>query len=120
MEGPDTLTGRVRPCLVAATDRLQYHQIQKGASMEDLSAPMVSVPSVEDMSDEILMKHMEARHGESLALKFRDEPDRAKRGLPRRLHNPETWRIYHDKLHELYDGRETGPYRHVHKEPNGA
>jgi hypothetical protein len=88
--------------------------------MEDLEAPFVRVPSGDDMDDDTLMKHMEARHGENLALKFREEPDRKRRGLPRRLQNPETWRTYHRKLHELYDGRPDGPYRHVHKEPTDA
>lgn len=88
--------------------------------MEDLEAPYVRVPSAEDMSDETLMKHMEARHSEDLALKFEPEPDRVAKGLPRRLRNPQTWRTYHDYMHRLYDGRDNGPYRHVHKEPSDA
>jgi hypothetical protein len=85
--------------------------------MEDLEEPVVSVPSADDMDDETFMKHMERRHGESLALKFRNEPDRAKKGLPRRLLNRKTWITYHQSLHNLYDGRADGPYRHIHKEP---
>jgi hypothetical protein len=85
--------------------------------MEDLDQPIVSVPSAEDLDDEMFMKHMEKRHGESLALKFRKEPDRVMRGLPRRLLNRNTWITYHQSLHDLYDGRDTGPYRHLHKEP---
>ena len=88
--------------------------------MEDLSQPMVRVPSAGDMNDETVILHLEKRHGESLALKFTEEPDRARKGLPRRLRNPETWRVYHAKLHENYDGRENGPYRHTHKEAEGA
>jgi hypothetical protein len=84
--------------------------------MEDLSKPMVQVPSAEDLDDETFIKHLELRHGESLALKFTDEPDRKRRGLSRRLRNRSTWITYHRKLHELYDGRENGPYRHTHKE----
>lgn len=88
--------------------------------MEDLSQPMVRVPASEDMDDETFIKHLEFRHGEALALRFVEEPDRKRKGLGRRLHNPETWAIYHRKLHELYDGRENGPYRHTHKEASGA
>ncbi len=88
--------------------------------MEDLDQPMVRVPSAEDMEDETLMLHMERRHGESLALKFEPEPDRVAKGLKRRLRNPTTWRIYHQRLHDLYDGRPNGPYRHTHKEAEGA
>jgi hypothetical protein len=84
--------------------------------MEDLDAPFVQVPAAGDMDDEIFIKHMERRHGESLALKFIEEPDRKRKGQGRRLADPKTWRTYHQRLHELYDGRENGPYRHTHKE----
>lgn len=85
--------------------------------MEDLDAPFVMVPNVADMSDEILIKHMEMRHDEDIKAPFRNEPDRVKKGLPPRLRDtgPE-WRTYHDYMHRLYDGRENGPYNHEHKE----
>jgi hypothetical protein len=84
--------------------------------MEDLEAPFVQVPAVSDMDDETFIKHLEKRHGESLALKFTEEPDRAAKGLPRRLQSRKEWESYHTYLHQLYDNRENSPYRHTHKE----
>jgi hypothetical protein len=86
--------------------------------VEDLDQPIVRVPALADMDDETIIKHLEARHGESLKLQFRPEPDRVRKGLPQRLFNRSTWEVYHRKLHELYDGRPNGPYRHTHKEPS--
>lgn len=86
---------------------------------------VVRVPSVADMSDQILIKHMEARHGEDLKVKnLGHEPDRdAKNLAPRLRGSGKVWRTYHDKMHELYDGRlhDGEPwYDHEHKEATGA
>jgi hypothetical protein len=82
---------------------------------------IVQVPSAYDMSDDILIKHFQARHDQDVSDRlFRNEPDRKAKGLPPRLREGVTWRIYHDKVHELYDGRSNGPYRHVHKEAKNA
>jgi hypothetical protein len=83
------------------------------------------VPSVNDMTDQILIKHMEARHDEDLKVKnLGHEPDRdAKQLAPRLRGTGKVWRTYHDKMHELYDGREHKGepwYDHEHKEPSGA
>lgn len=81
---------------------------------------LVRVPAVGDMDDETLIKHMEHRHDEHIAMKFPNEPDRIKQGLPRRLRAGVTWRLFHDKLHELYDGRVVAGapfYDHEHKAP---
>lgn len=78
----------------------------------------VTVPSVEDMDDETFIKHFELRHGENLAHRFLNEPDRVKKGLPRRLNDPEVWKTYHEKMHEIYNGREFGPFNHEHREPS--
>lgn len=82
---------------------------------------LVRVPSVANMDDEIFIKHMEARHEEDVStvhLGIQD-PDRAAKGLPHRLREGVTWRKFHEKMHELYDGRTDGAagmYNHVHKE----
>jgi hypothetical protein len=89
----------------------------EGASMGDL----VRVPSVRDMTDEIMIKHMQHRHDEDIGhinIGY-EEPDRKAKGLPRRLRAGVEWRTFHDKMHELYDGRTDGAagmYDHVHKE----
>jgi hypothetical protein len=86
--------------------------------MEDLSAPFVAVPSAANMDDETFIKHLEKRHGEALALKFKNDPDREAKGELRSLMARPEWETYHQYLHNLYDGRENGPYRHNHKEPS--
>jgi hypothetical protein len=83
---------------------------------------LVRVPSVLDMSDAILIKHMEARHDQDVSVNnLGHEPDRDARGLAPRLRGSgKVWRTYHDKMHELYDGRQHNGepwYNHVHKEP---
>lgn len=66
----------------------------------------ISIPSVADMSDEILMKHLELRHEDDLAVVFEVEPDRDER----RLRAPKEWRTYHDAMHRLYPRK----YDHRH------
>ena len=87
---------------------------------------MIRVPSVHDMADEILIKHMAARHNEMFAEGYdpsANEPDRVARGEPARLRAGVEWRTFHDKMHELYDGRVDGAkdmFNHVHKEPENG
>jgi hypothetical protein len=86
-------------------------------------ADKVRVPSVQDMSDGILIKHMKARHDEMIAEDYDPEigePDRVRRGEPPRLRAGVEWREFHDYMHRLYDGRTDGArdmYDHTHKEP---
>lgn len=58
---------------------------------------MIEIPSVADMDDETLMKHMELRHEGDLAMSFEIEPGRDER----RLRAPKEWRTYHDTIHRL-------------------
>lgn len=82
---------------------------------------IVRVPSVQDMDDQILIKHMAARHDEDLRFDIsKPEPEQKK---PRLRGSGKVWRTFHDKMHELYDGRTDGArgmYDHVHKEPNNG
>lgn len=66
----------------------------------------VRVPSVADMDDETLMKHLEFRHEDDLRQEFTPDPDKGER----RLAAPETWRTYHDAMHRLYPRK----YEHAH------
>lgn len=66
----------------------------------------VTIPSVSEMDDETLMKHLELRHEDDLAMSFKPEPDREER----RLHAPKEWRTYHDAMHRLYPRK----YEHKH------
>lgn len=68
---------------------------------------MVHIPSVEDMDDETLMKHLELRHEDDLKMSFEAEPDRTER----RMHAPKEWRTYHDAVHRLYPRK----YEHTHE-----
>jgi hypothetical protein len=70
-------------------------------------AAMLLIPSVYNMDDETLMKHLENRHADDLRLEFRVEPDRTER----RLQNSEVWRTYHETMHRLYPQK----YEHSHK-----
>lgn len=87
---------------------------------EYADTPLVRVPSVADMDDPTLIKHMEARHDEDVAVTrmgWNGDPDdkRDLRNIP--------WRTFHNKMHELYDGRTDGAagmYDHEHKEPSDA
>jgi hypothetical protein len=67
----------------------------------------VRVPSVRGMDDETLIKYMEYRHDEDLKVKnLGHEPDREAKGLAPRLRGSgQVWRTFHNKMHELYDGR---------------
>jgi len=85
-------------------------------------ANVVRVPAVRDMDDPTLIKHMEARHEEDVSTTHlgAGEPDRVAQGLPPRLRAGVEWRTFHNKMHELYDGREHNGrpwFDHVHKEP---
>jgi hypothetical protein len=69
---------------------------------------LVRIPPVAAMDDETLMKHLELRHAEDLAMEFLPEPEREER----RLAAPSTWRAYHDAMHRLYPNK----YDHRHNE----
>ena len=68
------------------------------------------VPRLEDMpSHEHIIRHLEKRHPDALKLDITVEPGRSER----RLHNPEAWIAFHDRLHAL---DATGQYDdHYHK-----
>jgi hypothetical protein len=85
---------------------------------------MIRVPSVRDMDDATMIKHMQHRHDEDIkSINIgHQEPDRVAAGLPPRLRAGVEWRTFHNKMHELYDGRVDGArdmYDHVHKEEVG-
>lgn len=85
----------------------------------------VRVPSVSDMDDPLFIKHMEHRHGEDLKVKnLGHEPQRDEKGLAPTLRgNGKVWRTFHDKMHELYDGRLINGqdfYNHDHPEADDA
>lgn len=67
---------------------------------------LILIPSVHDMDDETLMKHLEHRHGDDLKMSFEVEPGRTER----RLRAPIEWRTYHDAMHRLYPRK----YDHQH------
>lgn len=78
---------------------------------------MAIVPSVQKMDDLTLIKHMEARHDEMIADGFNLSP----KGQPIVLRAGVTWRVFHDKMHELYDGRVVDGepfFNHAHKPEN--
>lgn len=86
---------------------------------------LTRVPSVLDMDDVTLIKHMELRHGEDLRVKRLGwEPQREERGEPPTLRgNGKVWRTFHNKMHELYDGRVIKGedfYNHTHPEADDA
>lgn len=68
----------------------------------------VRVPPAEDMSDQILIKHLELRHGDDLKQKFTTEPGQTEP----RLNAPREWRTYHNAMHRLYPRK----YDHYHEE----
>lgn len=68
---------------------------------------MLTIPPVQEMDDETLMKHLEFRHADDLRMEFTVEPDYG----GRRLHAPEAWRTYHDAMHRLYPRK----YEHSHE-----
>jgi hypothetical protein len=78
---------------------------------------MALVPSVHNMDDATLIKHMQARHDEMIA----EGLDLAPNGVPMKLRSSVEWRTFHDKMHELYDGRTVGPdegesfFNHLHR-----
>lgn len=69
---------------------------------------MPTIPSVSDMDDETLMKHLEYRHADDLRMSFDIEPDLTER----RLRAPVEWRTYHDTVHRLSPQN----YKHQHLE----
>lgn len=69
---------------------------------------MTTIPNVDDMDDELLMKHLEFRHEGDLRVKFKAEPDRAER----RLEAPREWRTFHNTMHRL----SPNTYNHEHLE----
>lgn len=79
---------------------------------------MALVPSVRNMDDEILIKHMEARHQEMIAEGVKLHANEA----ARKVRLGVEWRTFHDKMHELYDGRVVGDgenfFNHTHKPEN--
>jgi hypothetical protein len=80
---------------------------------------MIEIPGVQDMDDETLIKHMELRHNEDVAMNFTEEPERKAKGLSRRLRGGVVWRTFHNYLHQLYDGREVDGepfFNHQHKQ----
>lgn len=79
------------------------------------------VPSIHDMDDQILIKHMMARHAEDLAAPI-DHPDPGKTE-PTLRGNRKVWVAYHEYMHRLYGDRlvDGEPfYDHVHKEAENA
>lgn len=71
----------------------------------------VRAPALQDMSDEIIMRHLEHRHAKDLALEFRVLPGQTERRLEARS----TWIAYHDALHRL---ALHGEYKdHYHRRP---
>lgn len=69
-----------------------------------MSGDIVEVPQVWDMTDEIFLKHLEARHSDEVH-------------LPGTLNAAEAWvntyRTFHDRLHQI---AVPGQYDHVHEE----
>lgn len=66
------------------------------------------IPPVSEMDDETLMKHLELRHADDLAMEFKPEPGQTER----RLHAPTEWRTYHNAMHRLYPRA----YDHTHRD----
>jgi hypothetical protein len=67
------------------------------------------VPAVEDMTDEIFLRHLERRHPEDLEVKFPANAD----GSPRTL----ATRIAFEALHALRHRTDPERFDHDHKEP---
>lgn len=75
---------------------------------EGTNMATLMIPSVDDMDDETLMKHLELRHEDDLRLTFKPEPGRTER----RLAAPGLWRTYHNTMHRLYSNK----YDHRHRD----
>lgn len=69
------------------------------------------VPFVEQMDDETFIRHLEARHGQDLAMEFKPLP--GKEGEPRRL----LTRIAHEAYHHILHNREGVEHDHHHDYP---
>jgi hypothetical protein len=68
----------------------------------------MKVVPVEEMDDETLLRHFEARHADDLKLKFPES------GPERHLNDPKLWRTYHQTMHRLYPRK----YEHSHRDVN--
>lgn len=55
------------------------------------------IQPVENMSDETFMKHLEARHGHELKMKFTVEPGCTER----RMRERPAWEAFHDAIHRI-------------------
>lgn len=95
----------VRPSLVSGSVDLWI--TLRGRAIEGTNMADVVVTPVDEMEDETLMKHLELRHEDDLALRFLPDPDKGTRVLAA----PELWRTYHDTMHRLYPCK----YEHSHR-----
>lgn len=73
----------------------------------------VRVPSIDVMSDETVMLHLEKRHANELLVEFLPEPGRSER----RMHAPDEWRTFHEAQHRL---AASDTYDHTHNEDDDA
>jgi hypothetical protein len=77
---------------------------------------MVRVPPVQQMDDETFIRHLEKRHGQDLAMEFKELPGRE--GEPRRLLTRIAHETYHALLHSwAEEGKDDREVDHFHDYP---